>query len=339
MPTTATQGARTPRPPGWRAVAGRAGLLLLGILLALVAIELVLGGLSLFFAPRSQALPAGHGAVVLAVGDSHTFGVYHPPEESYPGRLQALLDGRAPGAYRVVNRGLPGMNSAQVVTRMPGWAERYRPSYVVVCVGINNLWNRTDSELDRRRPGWQRWILGTRTVRLGRLIAHGRAAPGELPSDTDRPRLDRVLVDEGRAGVEHRDARTGELLARHQGRVGGTSRDLETAAELLVGDLVALRALAREHGFELVILTYAARPTTADDGHLEALDGMSDTLAAFADAHGLRLVDVRPRFDALLADSPDRTWFNERSDGHPNAAGYNQIAHLVAEAITGPEAR
>ncbi|HMB54668.1 MAG TPA: GDSL-type esterase/lipase family protein, partial [Thermoanaerobaculia bacterium] len=198
MPTTAPRQATTPRRPVWRAVAGRAGLLLLGTLLALVVLELVLVGLSLFFGPRSQALPAGSGAVVLTVGDSHTFGVYHPPEESYPGRLQVHLDARAADAYRVVNRGLPGMNSSQVATRMPGWAERYRPRVVVLCVGINNLWNQTGSQADRGRPGWQRWLLGTRSARLARLIAYGSGPSGELPSDTDRPRLDRVLLDQGR---------------------------------------------------------------------------------------------------------------------------------------------
>jgi len=147
-----------------------------------------------------------------------------------------------------------------------------------------------------------------------------------------------VLIDQGRGGVEHRDARTGELLARHQGLVGGTSRDLEAAAALLVEDLVTLRGLAREHGFELVVLTYAARPTPEGGGHLEALDGMSDTLAAFAAVHDLRLVDVRPRFDELLAGSPDRaTWYHD--DGHPNAAGYDQVARRVAAAIAGPEER
>jgi lysophospholipase L1-like esterase len=333
--------ATTPRRLRWRGFAARGGLLLLGTLLGFVALELVLGALALFVGPRSQALPAGSGAVVLTVGDSHTFGVYYPPEESYPGRLQAHLDARAPDAYRVVNRGLPGMNSSQVVTRMPGWAERYRPRFVVVCVGINNLWNRTDSELDRRRPGWQRWLLGTRTARLVRLIAHRRTAPGELPSDTDRPRLDRVVIDEGRAGVEHRDARTGELLARHRPGEAGAAHDLETAAALLVEDLVALHDLARERGFDLVVLTYATRPTgEPEDGHLLALDGMSDTLAAFADQHGLLLVDVRPRFDGLLARSTDRTaWFHDPHDGHPNAAGYDEIARLVATAIAGPEER
>lgn len=338
MPASAPQQTTTPRRPAWRAVAGQAGLLLLGTLLALVVLELALGALSLFFGPRSQALPAGSGAVVLTVGDSHTFGVYHPPEESYPGRLQVHLDARAADAYRVVNRGLPGMNSSQVATRTPGWAERYRPRVVVVCVGINNLWNRTGSEAEHGRPGWQRWLLGTRTMRLARLLAYGRGPSGELPSDTDRRRLDRVLIDQGRGGVEHRDARTGELLARHQGRVGDTSRDLEAAAARLVEDLVALRGIAREHGFELVVLTYAPRPTPADGGHLEALDGMSDTLAAFAAAHDLRLVDVRPRFDELLAGSPDRaTWYHD--DGHPNAAGYDQVARLVAAAIAGPKER
>jgi len=34
---------------------------------------------------------------VLAVGDSHTYGVFFGEAEAYPGRLDALLAERAPG--------------------------------------------------------------------------------------------------------------------------------------------------------------------------------------------------------------------------------------------------
>ena len=60
--------------------------------------------------------------------------------------LQRLLDERAPGRYNVVNLGVPGSNSAEIVSRLPGWIARYRPFAVIVCVGspgyviMNAMW-------------------------------------------------------------------------------------------------------------------------------------------------------------------------------------------------------
>jgi len=331
-PSTRGSGRRSGRG---RAAAKRLGLVLLGCLLAVLVLELVLGALSTFYGHRSGLLPPGSGAVVLTVGDSHTFGVFYPPEESYPGRLQSLLDARSPGAYRVVNLGLPGMNSSEVVTRLPDWADRYHPRFVVFCAGANNRWNLTDSDVDQRRPTWTRWVLGSRTARLLRLIAFAQAEPAELPSDTGRPRIERVLIDGGRQGVEHRDADTGELLVRHQGHVGHRARDVDTATALLADDLATLQRLARERDFEPILLTYAARSKVPGD-HLESLERMSDTMVDFGAEQGLRLVDPRPRFNELLAGSDDRTpYFHTQRDGHPNAAGYDEVARLVAKAIAG----
>ena len=328
---------KPPRPARsrFRALAERLGLLLLGTLLALLLLEGGLWGLSSFYGHRSGALPPGAGAVVLTVGDSHTYGVFYPPEESYPGHLQARLEEVSPGGYRVVNLGLPGMNSSTILAKLPRWIDRYQPRTVIFCAGINNLWNTADSDRERGRAAGARWLGRSRTLRLLRLIAFGRADQADLPEDTGRPELQRTLLDEGRGGVEHRDAATGELLARHQGNVRGGARDLDAAAHLLADDLEALLDLSREQGFEVVLLTYAARPDTPG-GRFSTNDRMSETMVAFAAEHGLPVVDPRPRFEKLLGTSEDRTpFFHTQRDDHPNAAGYDEVARLVAAALLG----
>ena len=79
---------------------------------------------------------------ILAVGDSITFGRdLSEDADTYPGRLQALLDAR-PGAsrrVRVINAGVPRYTSEQVLRFLTDRAAGLEPDLVVACVGWNDL--------------------------------------------------------------------------------------------------------------------------------------------------------------------------------------------------------
>ncbi len=72
-------------------------------------------------------------AIILAFGDSLTYGTGAKDDESYPVVLQELTH------LKVINAGIPGEESESGLYRLSELLEQYKPQLLILCHGGNDL--------------------------------------------------------------------------------------------------------------------------------------------------------------------------------------------------------
>lgn len=144
--------------------------------------------------PRVAAV--GPDEVIVAFGDSLTYGTGAAEPESYPAVLAQLI-GR-----KVVRSGVPGEVTAQGLARLPRVIEEHRPALIIVCLGGNDMLRRVDEQQIRSNL---RQIIttirgrGISVVLVGvprpALLTSAAAFYGELAKEYGIPYEGKVLND------------------------------------------------------------------------------------------------------------------------------------------------
>ncbi len=88
--------------------------------------------------PTPQLERLSDDAVILAYGDSLTYGTGANKEESYPSVLENTIN------RKVINAGVPGELSVQGLKRLPKFLEKYQPDLLILCHGGNDILQKHD---------------------------------------------------------------------------------------------------------------------------------------------------------------------------------------------------
>lgn len=83
-----------------------------------------------------QLKPLSKQAVILAYGDSLTYGTGTDKQHAYPARLQQLL------SRTVINAGVPGEVSKTGLARLGALLKQHQPELLILCHGGNDILRR-----------------------------------------------------------------------------------------------------------------------------------------------------------------------------------------------------
>ncbi len=94
--------------------------------------------------------PLDQDSIILAFGDSLTYGTGTSRNNAYPAVLERLT-GR-----QVINAGIPGETSNRGLLRLANLIDQYQPDLVIICHGANDILRKLD--LNRTRDNIQQMI-------------------------------------------------------------------------------------------------------------------------------------------------------------------------------------
>lgn len=85
--------------------------------------------------------PLSDDAVIVAFGDSLTYGIGAESNQSYPAILSGLIQ------HDIINSGVSGERTAEGLERLSAVLEEYKPNLLILCHGGNDFLQKKEDEL------------------------------------------------------------------------------------------------------------------------------------------------------------------------------------------------
>ncbi|MFN7972012.1 MAG: hypothetical protein U0166_06625 [Acidobacteriota bacterium] len=266
---------------------------------------------------RSNGQPPGTGPMVLAVGDSYTFGDQVSDAESWPAILERLT------SARVRNGGVFGYGLDQIVLHAETLVRSAPPQVLIVAVIPDDV---RRCEMSQRSGVHKPYFA----------IDGGRLALRGSPPSRERPSPDRIGWLRRIAGYSYTAdwgfRRLGWDAWWYAGQLPMTRAhgDGEAVACALMQRLAVLRTT---YGLRVIVATQYERHEIAND--LEPIHEVMRRILACAAGNGLETIDF---WDALRArHAMDPAEFRRLYVvPHMSPAGNRMIAEGLAVAVGGP---
>lgn len=155
-------------------------LVIIGLFAGIVLLEIGLrtaGGIFLYCQERANiaSLEGKGDYVILCLGESTTFNMY-------PRQLERVLNERIDDLkISVIDKGVPGIHTTHILSRLEGYLDAYRPDLVIAMMGVNDRENtkvfvrppeddRPASEIRTREENPGNSLANLRVYKLAQLL-------------------------------------------------------------------------------------------------------------------------------------------------------------------------
>ncbi len=253
-----------------------------------------------FRGPEWEA--AEDAIVVVALGDSYTFGYGVAFEDAYPSVLETRRNLREPARpVQVVNLGIPGYDTAQQIATLREFGPRVDPDVVLLGYVLNDICrHQVDAETECGDRLGCLYSLREDVHLLRLLLPHAarlaRAAGADVKTTASREVDD--YVGNGGRWVRNQDA------------------------------LLELRELCRNMDAKLAVIVL---PYFVQFNDRHPARPAYQAAVKFFESHAIPVVNA---YDDFAGTRAEDYWINA-FDGHPDAAGHLVVAGAAEDVIEG----
>lgn len=274
---------------------------------------------------RSYAAKNGYdsGYAVLALGDSHTFGMGVSDEDTYPAQLEVILSDRLDYPVNVINGGVPAYNTAQAIIVYEKIAKKYHPDVVLLGIVADDIQDMYNYRADENgnlvtASAVEHFKNEKKSSTISHLLKRFKRAL------KTRSYLVRLLTDRFpgllmKLGLQK--SALDEYLAYWKDK------------KMLEREFQAIRdfnILVNKNNSRLILVVF---PLADQLIYNRGFDDYQQKLSDFAKAQNIPLLDLTEAYMPAFAKKRNYSSLFIYSDGHPNDYGHKVIADYIADYL------